>query len=186
MSSPDGPFALHPIGVVRSGTDDVAATAIQGRLDPASRGTVVVDPSLVDGLEGLDQFDYAWLVTVLHQGADDGDAAERLRPTPFLARPGQPPVGVFATRFPRRPNPIGLSLIRIVSVVGNAISFLGVDVVDGTPVIDLKPWVPSFDLPHDASAFAEVRTGWYLQSRLEDPLADAPTGWTPNDLGDRP
>ena len=85
-------------------------------------------------------------------------------------QPGQQ-VGVFATRYPVRPNPLGLSLIGIERVDGTSVYFSGVDVVDGTPVVDLKPWVPEFDLPdpRSAASFSDVRVGWYADSRLPRP-----------------
>ena len=63
--------------------------------------------------------------------------------------------GVFATRHPRRPNPIGMSIVRLVSRQGNVLTVEGVDVLDGTPLLDIKPYVPEFDVR------SNVRTGWY-------------------------
>jgi tRNA (Thr-GGU) A37 N-methylase len=71
--------------------------------------------------------------------------------------------GIFATRGPRRVNPIGLSLIQILNVTGPSIGFAGVDLVDGTPVIDLKPYVTRFDRPP-----GEPRCGWFDQVTISD------------------
>ena len=91
-----------------------------------------------------------------------------MRPTPFLAADPGLEVGVFATRYPVRPNPIGLSLIRIERVTGNEISFTGVDLTDGTPVLDIKPWIPTFDLPTEQllAGAGDVAIGWYAGSLL--------------------
>ena len=64
------------------------------------------------------------------------------------------PHGVFATRAPKRPNPIGLSVVRLIGIEGSVLTIEGVDVLDGTPLLDLKPYVPAFDQPGD------VRVGW--------------------------
>ena len=72
-------------------------------------------------------------------------------------------MGIFATRGPKRINPVGLSLIRILDVAGPAIRFAGVDLVDGTPVIDLKPYVTRFDRPP-----GEPRCGWFDEVQISD------------------
>jgi tRNA (Thr-GGU) A37 N-methylase len=72
-------------------------------------------------------------------------------------------MGIFATRGPRRVNPIGLSLIRLLDVTGPVVQFAGVDLIDGTPVIDLKPYVTRFDRPA-----GEPRCGWFDQVAIED------------------
>ena len=82
---------------------------------------------------------------------------------PFLLRSQQRRVGIFATRGPRRINPIGLSLIQIIEVAGTSVTFAGVDVVDGTPVIDLKPYVTRFDRPA-----GDPRCGWFDQVSIDE------------------
>ena len=94
-----------------------------------------------------------------------------LRQVPFLLRSRQRQVGIFATRGPRRVNPIGLSLIELLEVTPAAVHFAGVDLIDGTPVIDLKPYVNRFDQPDE-----EARCGWFDEVTMEDEI-------TPADLG---
>jgi tRNA-Thr(GGU) m(6)t(6)A37 methyltransferase TsaA len=178
------PAAFVPIGIVHTERHELGDVPIQGRLDPSAVGTAEIDRELIAGLEGLDQFDFAWLLTWLDRPAT-GDTGhplgdDPLRPVPFLAAAAEP-VGVFATRYPVRPNPVGLSLVEIVGVEGSTISFRGVDLVDGTVLLDIKPWVPEFDLPRPdtTGVFAAVRTGWYERSRLG--ATDTPI--TPNQLG---
>jgi tRNA-Thr(GGU) m(6)t(6)A37 methyltransferase TsaA len=149
-------FELEPIGWVESPYADLATTPLQSRLNPAARGRIRVLPDLVAGLEGLDGFDFAHLITMLH--VTEGQV--ELRPTPMLLRGTDRRIGLFATRFPRRPNSIGLSVIRILSVADDLIQFEGVDLVDGTPVLDIKPWLPAFDMP-DFTELASIRIGWY-------------------------
>ena len=107
-------------------------------------GRVVLDPRHVhpDALADLDTFDHVWLVTWLHLNGP------RHRPMVRPPRGGRKR-GVLATRAPHRPNPIGLSAVRLLRVDGLVLHVQGVDLIDGTPVLDLKPYVPDFDaLPH--------------------------------------
>jgi xanthine dehydrogenase accessory factor len=172
-----GSSVLRPIGVVR--TDRDADVVIQARYAPVSRGQVEVDRALSPALDGLDQFDWAWLVTRLDRAVDPRDADDlddALRPVPFLLAERDERVGVFASRYPARPNRIGLSLVRIERVHDDVLEFSGVDVFDGTPVLDIKPWVSDFDLPSGASAPSGTRCGWFdtLAERpmtLDDPAA---------------
>jgi len=131
---------------------------------------IEVDPRYADGLDGLSGFDYAWLLTWLHWPRDD-DGPPRLRHVPFLLRGQGRQVGIFAARGPRRVNPIGLSLIRLTDVRGPQIRFSGVDLIDGTPVLDIKPYVTRFDRPP-----GEPRCGWFDHIPIRD-------GSTPGHLG---
>lgn len=158
----DSAIPLQVIGVVRTAHADPAGTPIQAGLNRAEHATVEIDRSYRDGLDGLAGFDYAWLLTWLHKLPEPGDDPP-LRQVPFLLRSQQGQMGMFAARGPRRINPIGLSLIRILDVTGAAIRFAGVDLLDGTPVIDLKPYVTRFDRPP-----GEPRCGWYDRVPIND------------------
>jgi xanthine dehydrogenase accessory factor len=160
---------FRPVGTVR--TDPDGDVVIQARYAPVTRGVVELDPALVAGLDGLAGFDWAWLVTLLDRAVDPrdrDDVADALRPVPFLLADRGTPTGIFASRYPARPNRIGLSLVRIERVDGARVEFSGVDVFDGTPVLDLKPWVRDFDLPAGATAPSATRSGWF------DTLAERP------------
>jgi tRNA (Thr-GGU) A37 N-methylase len=100
-----------------------------------------------------------------------------LTQVPFLLRPKKRAMGIFATRGPRRINPIGLSLVQILSVVGSQVRFAGVDVVDGTPVIDLKPYVTQFDRPD-----GEPRCGWFDAVPLREAITpeELRPAWDPH------
>ena len=167
---------LRPIGVVR--TDPDADVVIQARYAPVTRGVVEIDSTLSPALEGLEGFDWAWLVTFLDRAVDprDCDDGDALRPVPFLLADRGTRVGLFASRYPARANRLGLSLVRIERVGANELEFSGVDVFDGTPVLDIKPWVSDFDLPTGASTPSGTRCGWFdtLDERpltLDDPAA---------------
>jgi tRNA-Thr(GGU) m(6)t(6)A37 methyltransferase TsaA len=161
---------LPVIGVVRSRYAETEDTPIQARLNPDAEAAVEIGEQYAAGLDGLAGFDFGWLLTWLHRpGADAGPPA--LRHTPFLLRRQQRKVGIFATRGPRRVNPIGLSLIRITEVSGTLVRFRGVDLIDGTPVLDIKPYVTRFDRPP-----GEPRCGWFDEITMTD-------GSTPSDLG---
>jgi tRNA-Thr(GGU) m(6)t(6)A37 methyltransferase TsaA len=164
---------LTVIGVVRTGRTEPEDTPVQAGLNPDERGTIEIAQPYRDGLDGLAEFDYAWLLTWLHAPRDQAGPAP-LRQVPFLLRPQGRRLGVFATRGPRRVNPIGLSLIRLLGVTGSAVSFAGVDLIDGTPVIDIKPYVTRFDRPA-----GEPRCGWLDQVPLVP-------GVTPGQLGPPP
>jgi tRNA-Thr(GGU) m(6)t(6)A37 methyltransferase TsaA len=116
-------------------------------------GRIEIDPALEPGLRDLDGFSHLFVVSHLHQ-AQPG----KLLVIPFLDVEER---GVFATRSPGHPNPIGLSVVRLVSVERATLHVRGLDLLDGTPVLDVKPYVPAFDRV-DAE-----RSGW-LEQRADD------------------
>lgn len=131
--------SVRAIGVVRTDHQDRETTPIQAALSRAESGTVEVFEDYRDGLEGLAGFEYAWLLTWLHERDAPVSVLPPMRQVPFLLRRQRRKIGIFATRGPRRVNPIGLSLIQIQDVSSAEVRFAGVDVINGTPVIDLKP-----------------------------------------------
>ncbi len=154
--------SLPVIGVVRSSHSELETTPIQAGVNRAEHGTIEIAEPYQDGLDGLAGFDYAWLLSWLHRPRDPaGDAP--LRQVPFLLRRQQRAMGIFATRGPRRVNPIGLSLIQILEVAGPVVRFAGVDLLDGTPVVDLKPYVSRFDRPD-----GDPRCGWFDQIQIDE------------------
>jgi len=137
---------LFSIGTIHSPFHDIAGMPIQPNGARGVRGTVEIADRFVDGLKDLDGFARIILVYSLHKctGFD-------LLVTPFL---DPAPRGIFATRSPKRPNAIGLSVVRLVSVNGPTLVVEDVDVLDGTPLLDIKPYVPAFD------AYPESCCGW--------------------------
>ena len=158
---------LTAIGVVRTTHAELSTTPIQAGLNRAEHGTIEIAERYQEGLDGLAEFDYAWLLTWLHQSAEPGSEPP-LRQVPFLLQAQQRTMGMFAIRTPRRINPIGLSLIQLLEVTGPAIRFAGVDLLDGTPVIDLKPYVARFDRPP-----GDPRCGWYDHVPISDGITPA-------------
>lgn len=139
-------FIMQPIGVIHSPFKDTSRTPIQSVVSEAI-GQVEVLPEFVDGLQDLDGFSHLHLLYLFH--CSSGYA---LRVKPFLDDQLR---GLFATRHPCRPNPIGLSVVRLIGRSGSVLEVEGVDMLDGTPLLDIKPYVPDFDIR------ADVRTGWY-------------------------
>jgi tRNA (adenine37-N6)-methyltransferase len=153
---------LPVIGVVRSSHHERETTPIQSSVNRGEHGTVEIAAAYQDGLEGLADFDYAWLIAWLHRPDHPGQEVP-LRQVPFLLRRQQRRLGIFATRGPRRVNPVGLSLIQVLRVTGQTVEFAGVDLLDGTPVIDLKPYVTRFDQPPGTP-----RCGWFDEIAIAD------------------
>ncbi len=137
MSLPD--VTLQALGIIRTPHQDPSQTPIQPCFADAVRGEVRVDPAFQDGLDGLSDFTHAFLLYHLHQAE-----AGALRVKPFLLDALK---GVFACRYPHRPNRLGMSLVRILSVEGNRVAFEGADMLDGTPLLDIKPYYPKADCP---------------------------------------
>lgn len=153
---------LRPIGHVVSPRRDPERTPIQSLRNPDERASVVVRPELADGLDGLAGFDYVWLLTWLHL---ETTVEPPLRVEPFMLRGTGERIGVFATRYPARPNPLGLSVVRVLAVEANVLHFAGVDLCDGTPVLDIKPWEPHLDIPgYPGGALDRIRGGWYQRT----------------------
>jgi tRNA-Thr(GGU) m(6)t(6)A37 methyltransferase TsaA len=146
------------IGVVRSPFTKPEGMPIQPSRARGVRGTVELEPEYAEGLRDLDGFSHAVLLCHLHQSSGFS-----LRVVPFL---DDTPRGVFATRAPRRPNPIGLSVVKLVSVEGSRITFDGVDLLDGTPVLDIKPYVPELEEGE------ELRLGWLEEARRREVVSD--------------
>lgn len=139
-------ITFTPIGTVHSPFSDPRDMPIQPVGARGVRGTIELDPAYAAGLKDLTGFSRIILLYHLHR--TEGYALEVV---PFL---DTTPHGVFATRAPRRPNAIGLSVLRLVTVEGATLTVEDVDILDGTPVIDIKPYVPEFD------AYPDERAGW--------------------------
>lgn len=140
-------FRFDQIGVVRSPHKSAAASPIQPIYAAGCGGRAEIYPQFAEGLRDLEGFSHIYLVYCFHKTAE-----RRLTVKAFLD--GRPH-GVFATRAPFRPNPIGLSLVRLVGIVGNVLTLDDLDLLDGTPLLDIKPHIPDFDCRQG------VRCGWY-------------------------
>jgi tRNA-Thr(GGU) m(6)t(6)A37 methyltransferase TsaA len=141
------PWSLDPIGTLRTPHADPAGMPIQPPGAAGVAGTAELYTEYTAGLADLDGFSHVILIYLF-----DRTSGFDLSVVPFL---DTAPRGLFSTRAPRRPNPIGLSIVRLVRVDGAVLHLDGVDMLDGTPLLDIKPFVPAFDVPDGA-----CRTGW--------------------------
>jgi tRNA-Thr(GGU) m(6)t(6)A37 methyltransferase TsaA len=157
-------FVFEPIGVVRSPFAERASAPRQAPVDAGAgvpaRIELFEGHGYEDALSGLDAWEYAWVLFVFHRNVEQ---KRGWRPK-VLAPRATEKHGVFATRSPHRPNPIGLSAVRIDRVDGLVVHVRDVDLLDGTPVLDLKPYVAYADARPDARggwlAAADPRAGW--------------------------
>lgn len=171
---------IKPIAFFRSPLREKFGTPRQAGLVPDLPGSVEFcdgyEPAMLDGLEG---FDYIWLIWGFSLNNPDASVSSKVRP-PRLG--GNDKMGVFATRSPYRPNPLGLSSVRISSIDASAgcISVLGADLVDGTPIYDIKPYVAYADSHPDArSGFVDTTQWQMLDVVIPDTLA---MHFTPEEL----
>jgi len=135
-----------PIGVVHSPFKEPKGTPVQPPGGKGIDGTVEVFPEYAEGLKDVEGFSH--IILIYHFHLSKGLS---LKVKPYMDNGLR---GVFATRAPSRPNPIGISVVRLVRIEGNILHVRDVDVVDGTPLLDIKPYVPEFDV-------REVnKTGW--------------------------
>lgn len=138
---------LVPIGYLLTDFTDPAEAPPQATEAFAERGRVVLYDRFAPGLTGLRGHPYVWLITWLHAQSADQTAEMLVVPRSMQATGGR--TGVYATRSPHRHNRLGLSLVRVRDVRGNVLDFDGVDLVSGTPVLDIKPWYRGTDSPPD-------------------------------------
>ncbi len=142
-----------PIGVIHSPFTEVTGTPLQPAGARGITGTIEVEPKYCDGLKDLEGFSHIILFYHFHYAE-----GYTLQVEPFMDDSIH---GVFATRVPTRPNPIGISVVRLSKIEGCTLYLKDVDVVDGTPLLDIKPYVPEFDIRK------VEKTGW-LSKRVHN------------------
>ena len=154
---------IRPIGRIRTPFSQSQGTPIQSSAAGGALGTIELDPEFAAGLKDIEALERLWLIYYF-----DRAAAAQLVVKPYLD-----PVehGIFATRSPARPNRIGISAVRLLGVEGCRLHVADVDMLDGTPLLDIKPYVPAFD------HFQVSRVGWYEQR--------SPVGVTADDRFER-
>lgn len=151
--------SLTAIGIIHTPYVEAQGTPIQSSGSGDVEGEVEIYPEFADGLKDIAGFDRLWLIYYLHRATN-----AQLVVHPYLDAHEH---GVFATRAPARPNHLGLSSVRLLRVEGNRLIVSQVDMLDGTPLLDIKPYIPGFD------HFAAERTGWYAGRTSEGVVADA-------------
>ncbi|HJX38221.1 MAG TPA: tRNA (N6-threonylcarbamoyladenosine(37)-N6)-methyltransferase TrmO [Anaerolineae bacterium] len=137
---------LKPIGIIRTPYTEPQDMPIQGRFRDNVEGWIELNEECVPGLQDLEGFSHLFLIYYFHRS----DKVE-LEGRPYLEDETH---GIFATRSPHRPNHLGLSIVRLQRIEGNRIYFTEVDVLDGTPLLDIKPYVEHFDRREG------VKSGW--------------------------
>jgi tRNA-Thr(GGU) m(6)t(6)A37 methyltransferase TsaA len=141
-----GEIIYRPIGIIHTSFKGVEGTPIQPSGALGIKGTVEVFTQYSVGLKDLDGFSH--IILIYHFHLSKGYSLEA---RPFMEEKTH---GIFAMRAPARPNPIGISVVRLVEIEGLILHIEDVDIVDGTPLLDIKPYVPDFDWRE------EERIGW--------------------------
>ncbi len=151
-------FEFQPIGYLRSCYPDKFGTPRQSGLVRGTRSKLEILPSWQpeQSLQGLEGYSHAWLIFVFHL-----NNTARFHAKVHPPRMQGETIGVFATRSPHRPNPIGLSLVEIIKIEKNTVILGGVDLVDGTPILDLKPYLPQHE------SLPQARGGWSTDQKAK-------------------
>lgn len=139
-------MTFTPIGVIHTPFATPEGAPIQPDRSGSTRGTIEIRPEYAAGLRDLEGFSHIIVLYCFHLSH-----GFELEVVPYL---DDQPRGLFATRAPRRPNPIGLSVVRLEWVRDNVLEIANVDMIDGSPLLDIKPYVPQFDRE------TEIRIGW--------------------------
>jgi len=134
----DGSIVLAQIGVVRSPLSEKSDNVPFQSFNSEVEGTIEVDEEYEQGLDGIEGFSHLSIIYYLHR-----NRKSKLRTVPLLEKEER---GIFGTRSPSRPNHLGVSTVRLLSRKGRVLRVKGVDMFDGTPVLDIKPYVPKVDL----------------------------------------
>ena len=142
---------FDPIGVIHTPFKNLEGMPIQPSGATGVQGVVKVFEAFHPGLKDLEGFSHVILIYLFH-----GSSGFKLHVVPFL---DSQPRGLFSTRAPKRPNPIGLSVVQLDRVENGMLHIQNVDILDNTPLLDIKPYVPEFDAPDN------VRTGWLEKAR---------------------
>ncbi len=134
---------FSPIGIIHTPFDGHEKIPRQGRFGENNGGWVELFPEFAEGLEGLDNFSHIYLVFHFHQS--EGFSLMQTTPRQHLH------LGVFAIRSPKRPNGIGITIVKLKKIEGNKIYFSGADMINGTPLLDIKPYTSEIDCYRDAN-----------------------------------
>jgi|GEM_PF-590726 len=151
-------FKVKPIGIIHSSLKESAGSPLQPRMAEGVKATITIYKKFTRGLKDLKGFERVWLIYWFHRAG-----APKLWVVPYMDNKSR---GVFATRAPTRPNPIGISCVRLLSIKGSKLYVSDVDCLDDTPLLDIKPYVPKFD------SFPVKRWGWLEKSFDKKAKAD--------------
>ena len=137
---------IKPIGIIHTSYKEPKGIPIQGKFKKGVRGTIRLFPKYQAGLKDIEGFSHIILIYYFDRAKE-----EKLTGKPFLE---DTPHGIFAIRSPHRPNHIGFSIVKLENVKRGVITFSEVDILDGTPLLDIKPYVKHFDSRDN------VKNGW--------------------------
>ncbi len=146
-------ITLSPIATIHSPFCELINMPVQPKGAKDTYATIEFKEEFIEGLKDLDGFSHVYLIYYFHQIREP-----KLSVIPFNDMT-HTPRGVFSTRTPMHPNSIGLSVVELIKVDGNIVTIRGVDILDGTPLLDIKPYIENFDKVED-----EVRSGWMKAS----------------------
>ncbi len=146
-------ISMNPIGIINTKFSGKEKMPRQGRFSKETEGYIMLDDKYLDGLLDLVTFSHAILIFYFHES----EGFELIQHT----KRDKKPHGVFATRSPLRPSSIGLTTVKIKSIEGNILTFYGADMINGTPLLDIKPYIPKID------SYPNANSGWIKN-------------WTPN------
>ncbi|MBN1437125.1 MAG: tRNA (N6-threonylcarbamoyladenosine(37)-N6)-methyltransferase TrmO [Sedimentisphaerales bacterium] len=158
LKGPAVEYKIRPIGVIRTEFKTKEQCPIQGKTQPDNKGQIVVFDEYADGLQDIELFSH---ITLLYH-FDKAGEIKLVRPT-FLDDACH---GVFSSRHPCRPNGIGLTTVKLIARNGNVLQVTGVDMLDETPLIDIKPYMPRFD------RFSDANNGWAENKKMRPKPAD--------------
>jgi tRNA-Thr(GGU) m(6)t(6)A37 methyltransferase TsaA len=155
-------LVVRPIGIIRTPFQSMEGTPIQPVFGGGTEAQAILEPIFEEALRDIEGFERVWLVYWIDRAG------------PFSAEVvpyrDDRPRGLFATRAPSRPNPLGISVVRLIGREGCVLRLADVDVLDGTPLLDIKPYVPAFD------AFPDARAGWLDEPGTRRTVADSRFG----------
>lgn len=172
--------SVRVIGVIRSPFREKFGTPRQGHLAPGASATLTIADEFTpkQSLIGLEGFSHVWLLSSFHLNTN-----KKFLPKVHPPRLKGRTVGLFASRSPHRPSPVGLTLARLVKVEGDTLHLAGVDLIDGTPILDVKPYIPESDAAAGATAgwtaeapFPSLRVEFSQQAREDVAAAEARAG----------
>jgi len=140
-------ITYYPIGIIHTPFNKLKEMPIQPTGYASGAGTIEIFPQFAEGLKDLAGFSHIYILYHFHKISQT-----KLTVIPYMV---DKPHGIFATRAPSRPNPIGLSLVKLTAIKNNILYVEQIDVLDGTPLLDIKPYVPEFGYPREVSDFLE-------------------------------
>jgi len=154
-------ICYKPIGKIRTPFRKIKGMPIQSKGSVGIKGTIELKKEFAKGLLDLDKFSHIYLIYHFHKSKDFD-----LNVIPFL---DNKPHGIFATRAPKRPNQIGISVVKLINIKDNILEIENVDMLDGTPLLDIKPYILQFDIHEiEKNGWFNNKTGYPNETRSDN------------------